>query len=238
MAIHVEHERLPSSRGPTTPAWIIGLVVIAVVAAVGAGVLLRAGDEPKPKAQAPPTGAVTAPPELGGAPVPGSASARLSRYVLEDLTGPGISARFDDLGSEVWTLSDVADTFQVATKRLQEAGFVDAYGSGFATPGWFGTGDGPALDLISVAMLFEDGRGASAAMDAFHPDGIFGRWQIVPARDLGKDGYGVTGSVDGKPTTAYIWQVRHVVLIAASQGALSLDVLREVATEMDSKASV
>ncbi len=235
MATHVDRGPVPARRGPTTPAWIIGAVVLVIVAAVGVGVLIRAntGTEPRTEAPISPATGPTTPPS---AYAPGSAADELSRYVLPYFLGPNVAEAFTmypenekwTRAGETWTIVDIAGTFDIATEDLERVGFVDAYGTAWVTPDWLA---GTGKDLVSLALLFESPAGAHEGFALFD-FGTFERWQPLPTRGLGAEAIAAEGRLDGYPTVAYIWRVWDLVLVVGSQGSLSPEVVGPLADDV------
>ncbi len=159
----------------------------------------------------------------------GSAADELARYVLPVFEGPRVAGAFNEWGGETWTIDDIRGTFDIAAEDLERAGFVDAYGTAWATVDWLA---GTGKDLISVVLLFESPAGARRGFELFDVEGTWQRWRWLPTRGLGEEAIAVEGRIDGYATVAYIWRVWDLVLVVASQGSLSPEVVGPLADDV------
>jgi hypothetical protein len=232
---HVDRGTLPARRGPTTPWWIVGVVVAVIAASVGIGALIRANQETEGGTRAnvaPPAPSI--PPPATTAPVAsteGTASEELSRYVLQRFDEPRGAATFTGDGGTVWTLDDISSTFDVSSASFQRAGFVDAYGTLWLTSDWY---EGTGQDLVSVAMRFETAVGAHRAFGLIGPES-WDRWTALPARGLGAEARALRGRIGGTPTVAYIWRAHDLVLVVGSQGALAPRIVGPLADRVQAR---
>lgn len=217
---------LRTPRGPSMRVRIIGLAAVLVVVALVAGMLIgRDNGSTEGASQQVGAGLFTA--------------ADLHRLVLEDAATRDGEAFVDLDSGSFWSPYDVASTTRVALSELQAAGLADAYGNGWATSDFITPGGAEGTTLISIAMLFPDAESASQGFDAFtQPDEeVWDRYTPLPAEGLGDEGFGMRGQLEGVPGIGYVWRVDNVLLFVGSEGALSPEVMRGLADEMDTQAS-
>ena len=137
----------------------------------------------------------------------------------------------------------VGSSIYVPADELEAAGFVQSFYTLFTNKRWWDASAAPEdrLDLLSWAMLFEDAEAAHDGFQVFAEGPTVAvevsRWRSQPVDGLGDEATTSTGLLDGLPTTAYVWRVDNAVLFIASQGALPLDVMRDLAGIMDARAS-
>lgn len=163
----------------------------------------------------------------------GSASEELSRYVLQAFEGPKVADEFRFVVGKAWALGTMAKTFGIPVDDLLQAGLVDAYVNLWTTPGWYG--EGREKDLISVVWLFPDAAAAHEGFALLDVEGTWERWRSLPTGGLGEEATVTIGRYRGKATVSYAWRMDELVLIVASQGSLSPEIVGPLADEVQAR---
>ena len=212
MVLHREHRGGALGRGPTTPAWIVGVVVAALIGAVAIGVAVNLREETASPAAEPALLIPTQVPER--AYDPGSRAEALNGHVLLEFTGPAAKG-FETYPGSGWTASELSGTFGVALDALYGAGLIDAYGTA-----WFNDwGTEHGQDLVSVTMIFDTETGAETVFGLMRANDDIAGMDALPKPKLGENSYAWQDDYEGLPTIAYVWYFGDEVSILASQGS-------------------